>query len=492
MLTPVHIIGILLTVGILIVVSIMAGRRVNDVKTFTTGGTSGRWMVGGAIMGTLVSGQSTIGTAQLAFAFGVSAWWYSIGAALGCLLLGLAYARSLRSSGCTTLTEIIRNAYGPVAERVGSVLCLIGIFISIVSQVLSTSAMMTSLFQMAFWVAALLSGLLIMCFVLFGGIKSAGVGGIIKLVLLYISSITAGCVVWYLGKGPVHIIQDISTLLTSSSAAPISDFQTVADVNQHYGNFLARGPVKDIGSCISLALGVISTQTYAQCIWSGRNDRESRQGALLSSLLMPLIGVACTLVGMYMRAHYVTVAELESLTAMGASLPEGIGVIQNSAQAFPCFILYQLPPWIGGVMLGTLFVTVLGGASGLSLGAATIVVRDILPNRWKGKTKLVYYRTTIAILLMVAVVVSLSVRSAFINDLGFLALGLRATALLIPLSLALFRPGRIQPRWAVASMVAGVAVMLIAKFAALPAEPIFWGLAAASICLLSPKSQSTK
>ena len=59
MLTPIHIIGILLTVGLLLAASILSGRKVKDAKSFTTGGKAGSWMVCGAILGTLVGGQST-------------------------------------------------------------------------------------------------------------------------------------------------------------------------------------------------------------------------------------------------------------------------------------------------------------------------------------------------------------------------------------------------------------------------------------------------
>ncbi len=88
-LTATHIIGILLTVGLLLAVSILSGRKVKDAHSFATGGKAGSWMVCGAILGTLVGGQSTIGTAQLAFSFGLSAWWFTIGAAL---LLPLSFA----------------------------------------------------------------------------------------------------------------------------------------------------------------------------------------------------------------------------------------------------------------------------------------------------------------------------------------------------------------------------------------------------------------
>ncbi len=510
MLTTVHIIGILLTVGLLLAVSIQSGRKVKDARSFTTGGRSGSWMVCGAILGTLVGGQSTIGTAQLAFSFGVSAWWFTIGAALGSLTLALLYARPLRNSGCTTLLEIVSRQYGRRAETVGSLLFLIGIFISIMSQVLSSSAMVTSLFGLPLGWAAAISALLIMLFVLFGGIRSAGAGGIIKLVLLYVTSLAAGAVVLHLGDGLSGIMSSIERIYANPLVADLNDITDAESIHRRYGNLVARGPLKDIGGCLSLMLGVVTTQTYAQGIWSAASSSKARRGAVYCSLLIPIIGAACVLVGMYMRGHYVTAAELAALTAAGHQLPAGIGVIESSLQAFPDFVLNHLPAWIGGIALGAMLVNILGCGSGLTLGAATILVRDVyanllvLRNRHrnahiqttstpqpipatdaKASRQLLQTRLSIVGLLVLAVVVALSVRGTFINDLGFLSLGLRAVALLFPLSFALFLPGRIQPSRVVPAMVAGTAAMLLAKFLALPADPIYYGLGLSLVILLS-------
>ena len=502
MLTPIHIIGILLTVGLLLAASILSGRKVKDAKAFTTGGKAGSWMVCGAILGTLVGGQSTIGTAQLAFSFGVSAWWFTIGAALGALMLAVVYAKPLRNSGCTTLLEIVSREYGRRAETVGSLLFLIGIFISIMSQVLSSSAMVTSLFHMPLTWAAVVSAVLIMLFVLFGGIRSAGAGGIIKLLLLYITSIAAGAVVWHLGSGFKGIMGSIETLYTNPVVADLNGIVDAETIHHRYGNFVARGPLKDIGGCLSLMLGVVTTQTYAQGIWSAATTAKARRGALYCAFLIPLIGAACTLVGMYMRGHYVTSAELAALQAAGQSLPEGIGVIEGSLQAFPTFVLNHLPPWIGGIALGAMLINILGCGSGLALGAATILVRDVFANlrtlkaaqrpvqrlprtvRTAGASTLTQTRLSIVGLLCLAVVVALSVKGTFINDLGFLSLGLRAVALLFPLSFALFLPHRISGRRVIPAMIAGTAVMLLAKALALPADPVYYGLALSALILI--------
>lgn len=502
MLTWLHLAGIILTVGCLLLVSWLSGRKVKDARTFTTGGNSGSWMVCGAMMGTLMGGQSTVGTAQLAFSFGVSAWWFTIGAALGGVLLALCYAAPIRRTQCTTLLQIVAHEYGRKAETIGSTLFLIGIFISIVAQVLSSSAMIGSLFHLPMLWAALIGAVLIMLLVLFGGIKSAGASGIVKLVLLYSCSLIAGGVVLHLAGGLGGLYHDIETAYTSPTLSQLNNLSTAPEaaatmerIHQRYGNLVARGVLKDIGGCLSLMLGVVSTQTYAQCIWSGATTGKARRGALYCAFFIPFIGAACTLVGMYMRGHYVTADELVALQAAGETLPAGIGVIDNSAQAFPAFILHHLPDWLGGIVLGTLLINILGCASGLSLGAATIVVRDVVSNLTEPLQKVMPFlrqlstlaltRLSIVAILATAVLAANLFHGSFINDLGYLSLGLRAVAILLPLSFALWLPGRFKPRAVLLSMPVGTAVMLLAKFLSLPGDSLYYGLLASLLVILS-------
>ncbi len=490
MLTTVHIVGIVLTVGVLLAVSILSGRKVKDAKAFTTGGKAGSWMVCGAILGTLVGGQSTIGTAQLAFSFGLSAWWFTIGAALGALVLGLVYAKPLRNSGCSTLMEVVRQQYGRRAETVGSILFLVGIFISITSQLLSSSAMLTSLFGLTMGAALALGAVLIAALVLFGGIRSAGSGGIIKLLLLYVCSLAAGIAVWRLGGGLGGIRDSIVAVYSNPHLSEINGIAGAEDIHRRYGTLLARGPLKDLGGCLSLTLGVVCTQTYAQAVWSAATTQKARRGAIYCAALIPLIGAACTLVGMYMRGHYVTADEAAALQNAGERLPEGIGVLENTLQAFPTFILAHLPTWLGGIALGTLLINILGCGSGLVLGAATIVTRDVYGNlmtvmrRTSRLSQLTQTRVSIVLLLLLGMVAAHFVRGSFINDLGFLSLGLRAAALLLPLSFALWLPGRFNPRAVTASMIAGTVAMLAAGLLHLPADPMYYGIAVSAMVLL--------
>ena len=313
-LTPWHVVGLLATIALIIGVGIYSGRKVRSAADFASGGgKAGAWIVCGAIMGTLVSGQATIGTAQLAFNYGMSAWWFTLGSGIGCLILALGYAAPLRHSGCSTLLQIVSREYGPRAETWGSVLSSIGIFISVVAQILSATALLITIFPVSHLAAALISILLMAVYVMFGGVWGAGMGGVVKLILLYVSAIAGGVLVYGLANGFGGVLETVEHLLVNSPLGALSGVESQQAVHERFTSLIARGASKDIGSGLSLVLGVLSTQTYAQAIWSGKSDRAAKKGALLSACLIPPIGIACILIGLYMRGHCITADEVAAL-----------------------------------------------------------------------------------------------------------------------------------------------------------------------------------
>ena len=495
MISTIHIVGVRRTVGLLVVVSWLSGRNIKDEQSFTTGGKAGSWMVCGAFLTTLAGGQSTVGTAQMAFSYGLSAWWFTLGAALGGVVLALFYAGPLRRSNCSTLLEIVRKQYGRKVETVGSLLFLLGIFISIVAQVLTSGAMIGSLFNISMAWSLVVGAVLIMLFVLFGGIRSAGAGGIVKLFLLYCGSVATGIIVWHMAGGHSGLSESLRSIYSSPTLSNLNDLPSIEDIHHRYGSIVSRGVLKDLGGALSIILGVVSTQTYAQCIWSGATTAKAKRGALYCTFFIPIIGVACTIVGIYMRGHYVTADELSALKAAGEALPAGVGVIGDSAQAFPSFVLQHLPAWLGGLMLGTMLINILGCGSGLSLGAATILVRDVYGNfkRRMGiqsspLSQLAQTRLSIAAILAMAFLAAIAFNGTFINDLGFLSLGLRAVAILLPLCFALWLPGRFKPSGVLLSMPLGVAAMLLANAFSLPGDAVYYGLGASLLLILSSRN----
>ena len=483
-----HIIGIVVTLILIAAVSAYSGKKVKNASDFVSGGgKAGSFIVTGTIMGTLVSGQATIGTAQLAFTYGMSAWWFTLGSGIGCLVLALGYAKSLRHSGQTTLLGVISSQYGRGSGYTGSVLSSLGIFFSMISQMLACTALLTAIFPISPAVSLVIAIALMAVYVIFGGVWGAGMGGVVKLILLYIACGVGAVIVIYLAGGLDGVIGSVKELLVGTSLGENMGIITDADVNARFTSLVARGAGKDIGSGLSLLLGVLSTQTYAQAIWSAKTDKSAKRGALLSAFLIPPIGIACILIGLYMRGHYITADEVNALISSGQAIPEGLGQIASSSQAFPMFILNHMPALLGGIVLGTLLITIVGGGSGLSLGVATIAVNDIIKKLTRKlddpKRALLTTRIAIVIALFSAAAVAFAVPGAIINDFGFLSMGLRGAVVFIPVTCALFMKSRINSKCILASMIAGPIAVLVGNMLSLPFDSLFLGIGVAVLCV---------
>lgn len=420
----------MIVLSVALIMGIGATSAHNKKGFATAKGQAGPWIVAGAIIGTLVGGQATIGTAEMGYQFGFSGIWFTLGSALGCLLL-YAATPQLRATGCNTLLEIVGRRFGKKAEITGSLLSLFGMFFSIVAQQLACAALIRAIVPCTLLTALVAGTLVMLAYVVMGGMMGAGKGGVAKLVLLYAACLVSGSVVLYNTHG-------------------LSDF----DISQFYP--FNRGLSTDLNSALSMILGVVATQSYAQAIWAGRTSAIARRGALLSAVLIPPIGIACTLVGMYMHA---------------------CGATEVASTAFPAFALSYLPHWLGGVVMGTLLVTVIGGCTGIALGSSVIVVRDLLQRPLEQSSTLV--RITLVVIMSMALLASLLMTGTFINDLGFMSLGLRAGSILIPLGCAFFMRRRVNGRYIVASMIISVATMLIMNMAGANwLSPTLCGLAA--------------
>ena len=335
--TLVHLISASATLILMIGLGIYSGRKVSGAADFDTGGgRAGAIMVAGTIIGTLVGGSSTIGTAELAFNFGFSAWWFTLGAAIGCLILAVFFVVPLRNCGCATIQQLIQKHFSPTAGLITSVLATLGLGLNIVSQLLSANVLLSSMFGLNTLTCTAISVVTMACYVIFGGVNSTGLLGIVKSVLLYIAVLVCGGAALVLSGG-------------------IGSIQAVLPHDQYF-NLFARGVGKDLGAGVSVILGVISTQTYVQALLAGRDSASSRRGALLSALLIPPIGVGGILIGYYMRI---------SFPAMAAG------------EAFPRFVIQNIPPVLSGVVLATLFIAVVGTGAGLALGLSTVITNNI-------------------------------------------------------------------------------------------------------------------
>lgn len=437
----IQLLGVLGTVVLILALSVYSGTKMK-------GGSqeNGAVVTAGLIMGTLVGGSSTVGTAQLAYTYGMSAWWFTLGGGISCLVLALGFAKPLRHNGGHTLIGIVEHEFGATAGLSASVLNTIGTFINIISQMIAASAVLAVLFPgMGLKLELVITMVLMILYVVIGGRKGAGMVGILKLALLYVVMIGSGALVLYMTGG------------LGGFADMVRGIDNPEGVN--FFSLFARGAGTDLGAGVSLLLGVLTTQTYAQAMLSAKSDATARRGALISTFLIPPIGIGGILVGLYMRANFPGIAAKTALTT---------------------FVTQYMPAGLSGIVLGTLFIAVVGTGAGLALGMSFVLNEDILDrftHRFDGpqKQKLMG-RMWMILILALACVLSMGSLGDVILDFAFMSMGFRAAAVFAALCAALFFPKRVGRRWAVTSITLGPVAVLVGKLAGLPFDSLFLGV----------------
>lgn len=454
-LTYQHILGIIFTLALIITIGAYSGRLVKNAGDFSHGGRKARrGIIAGTIMGTLVGGASTIGTAQLAFLYGFSAWWFTLGAGMGCLLLAFFFAGPLYKSGKETVPQILAEEFGSAARPISSIFVSIGTLINIIAQVLSAAALLTSIFNIGPEAASIIAIGLMAAYVIFGGVLGVGLVGIAKLVLLYLSVAAGGVIAITAGGGPGQF--------------------TAAFPAYPYFSLFGRGFWVDGAAGFSLVLGALSTQTYVQAILSAENLKEARAGSLISGLLTPPIGLAGIFIGLFMKMKH----------------PD-----MDPAAAFSVFILENMNPWFGGVVLATLLITVIGTGAGLSLGISTMFIKDIYVNYINknagDRKQLQLSRLVIVIILTLALLFTAGSGKSLILKWSFMSMGLRGATVFAPLCAALFLKGKVKSSYAVASMaVSPLAVMLGKLVLPQSIDPLYAGIGLSLLLMLAGTAAS--
>ncbi len=439
-------IGIIVALVAIVGVSIYSGKAAKSKKGANS------YLVAGAIMGTLVGGSSTIGTAQLAYQFGMSAWWFTLGGGISCLILAVFYAKPFRESENKTLVAFITKEYGQKTGVLASVFSALGSFISVISQLVAATAIIEVVLPgMDIITSLLLSAIFMILYVVFGGTKGSGIVGIIKMLLLYLTVVVVGAFALNLSGG-LHGFK-----------ALVGGIDNPENVN--FWSLIARGASEDLGACLSLLLGVITTQSYAQAIFMADKTKDAVKGALLSAVLIPPIGIGGILVGLYMRATHPGIVAKTALTS---------------------FIMEYMPPLTAGLMLGALFITVVGAGAGLALGVVANIKNDILPDSLKKFSKFSSEKLLLIITLLLACFFSMGPFGDTILKFAFMSMGLRGAAIFVPLCCAMWCRGRIPKSFAATAIAIGpICVLIFNLIGGMSIDPLFIGVFASFLVMLA-------
>lgn len=418
-LSVIHIFSLIATLVITLLPGIIAARKIKSADDYNVGGRSaGVGLVAGSIIGTIVGGAATVGTAQLGFKLGMTAWWFTLGSGIAFLIMAAFYAVPLRRSGLTTVSEFLVVNYGKPAGWLATLSASAGIFFSIVASTLTALHLVAGIFNVSLQVAAVLIIVITAGFVFFGGLSGSGMAGIFKIVLIFATIFVGG----FLAYGDLGGLQGIEQKFT---AFP-------------WLSMFGRGVEDSLFSLCSMIVGVISTQTYVQALFSAKDSRTAAAGCVTAALVVIPVGLPSVMIGMFMHANHPEI---------------------NSIDALPLYLSTYLPDWLGGMGLAAVLLSAIGSIAGLSLGIGTMLSKDIVQKLWRTATSvnlLWVSRCSVLAVTICAVIFVFFHLDSSVLEWNYLSMALRGSGIFLPLTFCVFFPGRVRASMGVASIAAGI------------------------------------
>src|SRR6202035_5263399 len=180
------VIGYMVSLGLLTTV---IQRSVSTTATFTAG-TSAFWgvpavLVGLTLMFEFIGTSASVGTAQEAYKFGISASWNIIALAAGFLFYAYFLAGKYKASGHNTISAVFADVYGPQTKIATSLVMIFALQIVAVALYAGGGAILSALLAVDRTLATVICGIVAVLYVFMGGMKSVVYTNVIHSIVKY-------------------------------------------------------------------------------------------------------------------------------------------------------------------------------------------------------------------------------------------------------------------------------------------------------------------
>jgi SSS family solute:Na+ symporter len=433
--------GLLLVyAGVLVAVGLVVARRVRRSGDFFV---ASRSLPTGAVFATILAANigagSTVGATGLGYRHGLSAWWWSGSAAIGCLVLGLAVAprfhRIARDQGFFTVGDFLEWRFDRSVRVLVSGILWLGTLSLLAGQLIAMAWALEAVAGLPRAVGALASSLVLVLYFAGGGLLASAWVNLLQLATLLAGFALAVPFAWRAAGGWAAI---------SAAAGP---------AEAGYGSFTGMGAAGILGLAVVFVPSFIVSPGLVQKTFGARRPEEARRAVLWNSLALAAFAFVPAVLGMTMRA-----------LRPGLSNPE---------MALPRLATDVLPPWIGALALVALFAAEISTADAVLFMLSTSLSRDLYQavlRRGAADAELLRVGR-LAAGLGGALAVGLALVLPSVMTALTLFYGVMTAALFVPLLVGLFssRPGAGRARVAV---IASIATTIVLRFGA---EGRVWG-----------------
>ncbi len=367
------VIGIFLLVLIGIVVWVMKQEQ-DDTADYFLGGRDATWIaIGASIFASNIGSEHLVGLAGAGASSGMAmAHWEIQGWMI--LLLGWVFVPFYSRSMVYTMPEFLEKRYNSQSRTILSVISLISYVLTKVAVTVYAGGLV---FQQVFgiqelwgidffWIAAIGLVLITAVYTIFGGMRSVLYTSVLQTPILLLGS----AVILVLG---LKELGGWDEMIRIAGAVPVNDYgDKMTDLMRNINDpkFPWLGAL--IGSAIIGFWYWCTDQFIVQRVLSGKNEKESRRGAIFGAYLKLLPVFLFLIPGMIAFAIH-----QKSIGAGGeAFLPMLSNGQINSDSAFPVLVAKLLPAGFKGVVVCGILAALMSSLASLFNSSASLFTID--------------------------------------------------------------------------------------------------------------------
>jgi len=361
-------------------VTYMASKKVHSASDFyTAGGGISRLQNGWAIAGDYLSAASFLGIAGLISLYGYDGFMYSVGWLVAYITVLLVIAEPCRNIGKYTLADILAYRNDPKKTRVVGAISVITVStFYLTAQMVGGGVLVKTLIGIDYEISVMAVGVLMLAYVLFGGMVATTYVQIIKAILLVIASIILVMLVWapYGFSLPEFLTAVVGDAKVQGQVAKLlgdsAETMSPAELGQRFlepGLYL-KDPLDQISLGMALVFGTAGLPHILMRFFTVPNAQEARKSVIWA---MAIIG------GFYVLTLFL---------GMGAAIHVGAADIalidKGGNMAAPLLAQYLgggADSMMGNFMLAFVaavaFATIVAVVAGLVLAAASAMAHDI-------------------------------------------------------------------------------------------------------------------
>jgi cation/acetate symporter len=369
-----------LIIGLTMFVTYIAAKRVKSAADFYTagGGVSGL-QNGWAIAGDYLSAASFLGIAGLISLYGYDGFMYSVGWLVAYITVLLVIAEPCRNIGKYTLADILAYRNDPKKTRVVGAISVITVStFYLTAQMVGGGVLVKTLVGIDYEISVVTVGVLMLGYVLFGGMVATTWVQIIKAILLVTASILLVMFVWtpygfslpgflQAAVGDAKIQAQVAALLGDASKN-----MTAAELGQRFlePGLLFKAPIDQISLGMALVFGTAGLPHILMRFFTVPTAQEARKSVIWAMAIIGGFYVLTLFLGLGAAMH-VGAANIRAVDAGG----------NMAAPLLAQFVGGGPDSFFGNLFLAFVaavaFATIVAVVAGLVLAAASAMAHDL-------------------------------------------------------------------------------------------------------------------